>query len=132
MLLKLFLCFTLIPVLELYLLIRVGESLGGMNTLLLVIATGFFGAWLARLEGMGTMLRVRASLQQGIMPAEELLDAVIILVAGLLLVTPGLLTDAVGLLLLCPVTRGRFKAWLRKKFEKMTSDGTLTINRFDG
>ncbi|MCP4113882.1 MAG: FxsA family protein [Desulfobacteraceae bacterium] len=130
MLLKLFLCFTLIPVVELYLLIKVGAVLGSFNTILLVIATGFFGAWLARMEGMNTMFKVRASLQQGSMPAEELLDALIIFVAGVVLITPGLLTDLSGLLLLWPVTRNAFKRILRQKLNEMNARGSINITRF--
>jgi UPF0716 protein FxsA len=85
MLLKLFLAFTLVPVLELYLLIKIGTLMGALNTLALVILTGFAGAYLARMQGMQTMLRVRSQLQQGIMPAEDLIDAVIIFVAGIVL-----------------------------------------------
>ena len=128
MLLKLFLCFTLIPVIELYLLIKVGTVIGGFNTILLVIGTGLAGAWLAKMEGMQTMLKVRQNLNQGIMPAEELLDAFIILVAGIVLITPGLITDTFGLLLLWPVTRRRFKVFLRQKFDEMQSKGNIHIN----
>jgi UPF0716 protein FxsA len=92
--------------------------------------TGFAGAWLARLEGMNTMIKVRMNLQQGLMPAEELIDALIILIAGLVLITPGLMTDAFGLMLLWPVTRNRFKRFLRKKFDKMQSRGDINITRF--
>ncbi|OQY50474.1 MAG: membrane protein FxsA [Desulfobacteraceae bacterium 4572_89] len=130
MLLRLFLCFTLIPVIELYLLIKVGTIIGGFNTILLVILTGFAGAWLARMEGMNTMLKVRMNLQQGLMPAEDLMDALIILIAGLVLITPGLMTDVFGLLLLWPVTRNRFKRFLRKKFDEMQSRGNINITRF--
>jgi UPF0716 protein FxsA len=130
MLFRLFLCFTLIPVIELYLLIKVGTIIGGFNTILLVLVTGFAGAWLARLEGMNTMIKVRMNLQQGLMPAEELIDALIILIAGLVLITPGLMTDAFGLMLLWPVTRNRFKRFLRKKFDKMQSRGDINITRF--
>ncbi|MCG8616383.1 MAG: FxsA family protein [Desulfobacterales bacterium] len=130
MLLKLFLCFTLIPVIELYLLIQVGTVIGGLNTVALVILTGFAGAWLARMEGMNTMLKVRQNLNQGLMPAEELMDALIILIAGLVLITPGLLTDAMGLMLLWPVTRNRFKRFLRKKFDEMNARGNINITRF--
>ncbi len=130
MLLKLFLCFTLIPVVELYLLIKVGTLIGGFNTILLVILTGFAGAWLAKMEGMHTMLKVRMNLQQGITPAEELLDAVIILVAGVVLITPGLITDFFGLLLLWPVTRNYFKRILRKKFDEMQAKGNINITRY--
>ncbi|HOP46339.1 MAG TPA: FxsA family protein [Desulfobacteraceae bacterium] len=130
MLLKLFLCFTIIPVIELYLLIEIGTVIGGLNTILLVIATGFAGAWLARMEGMHIMLKVRANLQQGIMPAEELIDALIIFVAGVVLITPGFITDCFGLLLLWPVTRKKFKQILRRKLDEMTARGNINITRF--
>ncbi len=130
MLLKLFLCFTLIPVIELYLLIKIGTILGGFNTILLVILTGFLGAWLARMEGMNTMMRLRTNLNQGLMPAEELIDAVIIFVAGIVLITPGLITDIFGLLLLWPLTRNKFKRMLRKKFDEMQLQGDINITRF--
>ena len=130
MLLKLFLCFTLIPVIELYLLIKVGAVIGGLNTIFLVILTGFIGAWLARLEGMNTMMKLKANMQQGLMPAEELMDAVIIFIAGVVLITPGLLTDILGLLLLWPVTRNKFKQILRKKFDEMQLQNNINITRF--
>ncbi|WP_457553322.1 FxsA family protein [Desulfobacula sp.] len=130
MLLKLFLCFTMIPVIELYLLIKIGTVIGGLNTIFLVILTGFLGAWLARMEGMNTMMKLRMNLQQGLMPAEELIDAVIIFVAGVLLITPGLITDVSGLLLLWPLTRNKFKRILRKKFDKMQLQGNINISRF--
>lgn len=130
MLLKLFLCFTLIPVIELYLLIQVGTVIGAPNTILLVITTGFLGAWLARMEGMNTMVKLRTNLQQGLMPAEELLDAVIIFGAGIVLITPGLMTDVAGLLFLWPVTRNKFKQMLRKKFDEMQTQGNINITRF--
>ncbi|MCM2283749.1 MAG: FxsA family protein [Desulfobacula sp.] len=130
MLLKLFLCFTLIPVVELYLLIKVGTVLGGVNTILLVIISGFLGAWLARLEGMNTLVKLRANLQQGLMPAEELIDAVIIFIAGVVLITPGFITDILGLLLLWPVTRNRLKRFLRKKFDELNMKGNINITRF--
>lgn len=130
MLFKLFLCFTLIPVAELYILLHLGGIIGGLNTVILVILTGFIGAYLARMEGLNTMLKVRQNLNQGLMPAEELLDAFIILIAGLVLITPGLLTDTAGLLLLWPPTRNKCKRFLRKKFDEMTSNGSINITRF--
>ena len=127
MLLKLFLAFTLVPVLELYLLIKIGALMGALNTLALVILTGFVGAYLARMQGMQTMLRVRSQLQQGIMPAEDLIDAVIIFVAGIVLLTPGLLTDIAGLLLLFPRSRFHFKRWLRHKFDQWIQNANVTV-----
>ena len=125
MLLKLFLAFTLIPFAEIYLLIKVGAVIGAFNTVALVILTGFIGAYLARMQGMQTMLRVRTSLQQGNMPAEDLIDALLIFVAGIVLLTPGFLTDAGGLLLLFPVTRSHFKRLLKRKLDNWIRDQNL-------
>ncbi len=130
MLLKLFLAFTLIPVLELSLLIKIGAVIGALNTLVLVILTGFAGAYLARMQGMQTMRRVRSQLQQGIMPAEDLIDAVIIFVAGIVLLTPGFLTDLAGLLLLFPASRFHFKRWLRQKFDQWMQNPNVAIRRY--
>jgi UPF0716 protein FxsA len=127
MLLKLFLAFTLVPIMELYLLIKIGAYMGALNTLLLVIMTGFAGAYLARMQGMQTLHRVRSQLQQGVMPAEDLIDAVIIFVAGIVLLTPGLLTDIAGLLLLFPTSRFHFKRWLRHKFNQWMQNPNVTI-----
>ena len=129
MLLKLFLAFTLIPIIELYLLIEVGTIIGALNTVILVIVTGFAGAWLARLQGMQTMIRVRSSLQQGIMPAEELMDALLIFMAGIVLLTPGFVTDAAGLLLLIPETRNYFKRFLRHKFDHWIENQNVRIQK---
>ncbi|MFK5954322.1 MAG: FxsA family protein [Desulfobacterium sp.] len=129
MLFRLFLCFTLIPMIELYLLIQVGSVIGGFNTIILVVISGFLGAWLARMEGMNTLMRVRTNMQQGIMPTEDLLDGLIILIAGIVLITPGLLTDAMGITLLWPVSRNAVKQFLRKKFDEWTSNNTIDITR---
>lgn len=128
MLFKLFLAFALIPVAEIYLLIKVGNYIGALNTVVLVIATAFAGAYLARLQGMQTMYRVRASLEQGLMPAEAMLDALLIFVAGIVLLTPGFLTDTMGLLLLIPETRFVFKRYLRRKLDRWIQDQNIHIN----
>ncbi len=130
MLLKLFLAFTLIPVIELYLLIKLGAAIGSFNTLLLVILTGAVGAYLAKLQGLEAMLRVKSRLQQGETPAEEMLDALIIFIAGIVLLTPGLLTDISGLLLLLPATRLRFKFWLRQKFNQWIQSSNVHISKY--
>ena len=129
MLLKLFLAFTLIPVAEIYLLITIGGYLGALNTVVLVVATAFAGAYLARLQGMQTMVRVRTSLQQGILPADELLDAVLIFAAGIVLLTPGFVTDAFGLLLLIPETRAVIKHYLKNRFDTWMNDQNVRIDR---
>ncbi|NVM27031.1 MAG: FxsA family protein, partial [Desulfobacterales bacterium] len=89
MFLKLFLAFTLVPFLEIYLLIKIGSYIGAFNTVVIVILTGFLGALLARYQGLQTIQRVRESLQRGEIPAGEMLDALLILLAGIVLLTPG-------------------------------------------
>ena len=126
MLLKLFLCFTIIPAIEIYVLIELGNVIGGFNTLLIVIITGFLGAWLAKMEGMHTMLKIKANLAQQIMPSEELIDAIIIFAAGVVMITPGLITDCFGLLLLWPPTRYKFKEMLKIKLSEMNANITLS------
>ncbi|MFV0421453.1 FxsA family protein [Oleidesulfovibrio sp.] len=116
MLARLFLLFTIIPFIELYLLIQVGSVIGAGWTILLVIASGMAGAWLARQEGLSTMFKVRQSLDKGVMPADEMVEGFMILLAGILLITPGLMTDAFGLILLVPFTRAPLARWLRKRF----------------
>jgi UPF0716 protein FxsA len=118
MFLKLFLAFTLVPFIEIYLLIKIGGQVGAFNTILIVILTGLLGASLARLEGIKTMTKVRESLNRGELPAEEMLDAMLIFAAGVVLLTPGFITDLTGLALLVPKLRYWFKRWLRRKFDE--------------
>ena len=117
MLLKLFLAFTIIPVVEIYLLIQIGTIFGALTSIALVIVTGFFGAYLARIQGLQTLFRIQKSLREGQMPSSELLDALLIGIAGLVLLTPGFLTDAFGFLLLIPNTRTAIKQWLHRQIE---------------
>ena len=130
MLLKLFLAFTLIPFFEIYLLIKIGYYLGAFNTILVVIVTGLLGAYLAKLQGIKTMTRVRESLNRGELPAEQMLDAVLIFVAGIVLLTPGFITDLAGIAILIPNTRFWFKRWLRKKFDQWISENRTDIIMF--
>ena len=127
MLLKLFLAFTIIPFLEIYLLIEIGSYIGAFNTLIIVVLTGFLGALLARHQGLQAMLKVRESLAHGEMPAEHLLDALLILLAGIVLLTPGFLTDLAGFLILIPTTRLHFKRWLRKKFDNLITQNRVKV-----
>ena len=117
MLLKLFLAFTLIPLVEIYLLIKLGQNFGAITSILLVIFTGILGAYLAKMEGLRTLFRLQETLHEGGMPGEELLDALLIALAGLVLITPGFITDAVGFLLLVPFTRMLVKNWLKERLK---------------
>ena len=117
MLLKLFLAFTIIPIIEIYLLIEIGSMFGALTAVTLVILTGFLGAFLARMQGLQTLYRIQESLSEGKMPSGDLLDALLIVIAGLVLLTPGFLTDSAGFLLLIPATRNSIKYWLRRQIE---------------
>lgn len=127
MLLKLFLAFTLIPITELYLLIKIGHYLGAFTTILIVIVTGFLGAFLAKVQGIRSMMRIRESMSRGQMPAEEMVDAMLIFMAGIVLLTPGLITDIAGLLILMPAPRLWFKRWLRRKFDQWIAENKVNI-----
>lgn len=124
MLLRLFLLFTAVPLLELLILVRVAGWAGALPTLLLVLGTGAAGAWLARREGARKWARIRSELDAGRVPAGELLEGFFVLVAGILLVTPGILTDAAGLLLLLPPVRRRVVRWARRRFAGRIAGGT--------
>ena len=125
MLLYLFLLFTLVPLVELWLLVQISDVISFPLTILLVLATGVVGAALARWQGWRTMVRIQDELQAGRMPADAMVDGLLILVAGLLLVTPGVLTDGVGFALLVPPLRTLMKrgvsVWIRRNFRVETT-----------
>jgi len=129
---RLILLFTIVPLVELYILIKIGSHIGGLNTILLVIMTAMLGAWLARLQGLRTLQQIQFNLSQGQIPAEELIDGVLILVGGILLLTPGVLTDLFALGLLFPITRTPFKRWLRRRFDRMIASGDVRLHYHRG
>ena len=118
MFLKLFFAFSIIPLVEIYILIKIGSYFGAITSILLVVFTGILGAYLAKIQGLNTYFRIQQSLQEGRLPSSELIDAVLILFAGILLLTPGFLTDFFGFLLLIQITRNFIKFWLQKIFRK--------------
>ena len=120
---KLLLLIIAFPLLEVLILIKLGETIGFWPTVLGVIGSGFAGALLARIEGVRTWVAIQQELREGRMPAEKLIDALLVSVAGVFLFLPGLLSDIVGILLLIPGTRFIFKRWLRKKFDKSLQSG---------
>ena len=113
---KLLLVFIAIPFVELIILIKVGEMIGLLPTLAIIISTGLLGAALARSQGFSVLTRIQQSLQQGELPADSLFDGVFVLAGGLLLLTPGFLTDITGFLCLIPATREIFKRWVKAYF----------------
>ncbi len=120
MLIYLFLLFILLPWLEIAVILRFSHAFGLATALAVIILTGILGATLTRLQGLATLRKISDSLRQGKIPAAEILDAFIIFAAGLLLVTPGFITDSIGFLALVPAVRklGRkmLMSALRRKF----------------
>lgn len=124
---RLFLLFVAVPLIELAILVRLGTAVGFWPTLALVLATGAIGAVLARQQGMQVVRGIQAELAVGRMPAARLLDGVLVLAGGILLLTPGLLTDVAGLLLLAPPSRKRVKAALQRRMEGMVRSGQVSV-----
>lgn len=116
-----------LPLLELYILIKIGSYLGPFLTIALIIFSGFLGLLLARFEGLRTLHQIRQNLSQGILPAEEMLDSVLIFAGGVLFVVPGVITDCAALVLLIPFTRTIFKRWLRRRFDRMVERGNVRL-----
>jgi len=104
--------FLLVPIAEIFVLIQVGQAIGPWWTVLLLVTMSVLGAWLVRREFRNTWSALRAALQSGRLPSSELADAGLVVVGGTLLLTPGFLTDVVGLAMLLPLTRPLFRRML--------------------
>jgi len=128
----LILLFTIVPLVELYILIKIGHYLGAFTTVAIVVFTGAFGAYLARLEGLRVLFGVQRDIQEGRVPQEGLLDGFLILVGAVLLITPGILTDITGFLLVIPLTRALIKKWARYQIQKIIdrNENIITINTY--
>ena len=107
-----------IPVAEIFFIIRVTRDLGVPETIGLLVAVSIAGAWLVRRSGLGVLRQIQERLARGEIPGKELVDGLLILVGGVLMLTPGFLTDAVGLLLLVPPTRLALRALLIRRYSK--------------
>lgn len=105
--LRLIALFTLVPLIELFLLLQLGELLGPTAAFLLVLVTGVLGAWLAKREGLGLLRSLADELQGGLPPGVRLMEGAMVVMGGLLLVTPGVLTDLTGFTLIFPFSRRR-------------------------
>lgn len=125
---KLLLLFIVVPAVELALLIEVGQHLGTLPTLGLIALTGVVGAYLARLQGLSVLRRTQEQMERGELPAGSLADGVMILVAGALLMTPGILTDCFGFLLLVPAFRSTVKAHAMARFEKAIEENRVQVH----
>ena len=124
---RLLLLFIVVPVVELMLLIEIGERIGTLNTIALIIGTGIAGASLARRQGLSTLARLRNDLSEGGVPAGPIVEGVLILVAAAVLITPGAVTDVVGFLLLVPPFRRLIAQALILRLGRAVQAGTLGV-----
>ena len=125
---RLFLLFLVTPIVELFLLIRLGQIVGTGPTLGLIVVTAIVGSWLTRREGLSAWQRVQLALGEGRVPGTEILDGLIILVCGALLLTPGVLTDAIGFAGLLPQTRSIIRSALARRFKSSVERGSVRVH----
>lgn len=120
-----------VPFIEIWGLLKVGQWIGPWPTILAVVLTAVLGGFLTKQQGLQVLRLVQLQLRRGELPGSAIIDGVCILAGGVLLMTPGFFTDALGFLLLLPFTRGIVKIWLKKGFLTMIRDGkTIIIRRF--
>jgi UPF0716 protein FxsA len=110
---RLILIFIVVPLIEILLLIEIGSRIGALNTILIIVITGILGASMMRQQGFTIIRNIQRDLSQGHMPTGELINGALVLVGGIVLLTPGFFTDAVGFVLLIPGSR----AFVRKKIQ---------------
>ncbi len=124
---KLLILFVTVPIIEIWILIDIGRGIGTLPTILLIIFTGIVGAYLTKRQGLMTIYKIKENLKMGIMPSEELIDGFLIVLAGGFLITPGILTDSVGFLLLYPKSRNFIKRYLKNKFNNWIQSKNVYI-----
>lgn len=133
---RLFLLFTLVPLVELWLLIQLGGVIGLLPTVALVAGTGFAGAWLVRREGRKALAGYQQAMLEGRVPEDGILGGLLILLGGVLLITPGVLTDLSGILLMIPPLRRRLaralEQRLQTKLERGVASGSVRVIGFGG
>ena len=125
---RLLLLFLIVPIAELYLLIEIGWRIGTFSTLALIFFTALLGSALARRQGLGVVRRIQAEMAEGRLPASSMVDGVLILLAGAVLITPGILTDVAGFVILIPATRALIKAYLWKRIERAVQRGSARVH----
>ncbi len=125
---RLLLLFILVPIAELALLVEIGSRVGLAATLALIVATGALGAYLARRQGLGVLSKIQVEMGQGRLPADQLIDGALILVAGAVLMTPGVLTDAFGFFCLVPAGRRLLKDHLSRRFKGAVERGSVRMS----
>ncbi len=132
MFLTLLALFVIVPFIELYILIELGSRIGVLPTLGIVVITGIVGAALAKHQGLGVWKRIQTELSYGHMPGDVLFDGVLVLIGSVLLLTPGILTDITGFILLIPPGRFMVKKYVKAWVDKKLQSGQMTYYTHTG
>ena len=119
----------LVPIIEIYVIIQVGQVIGAVWTIVLLIADSIFGSWLIKHEGRRAWEALTATIDSGRMPARELADGALILVGGTLMISPGFVTDIAGILLILPFTRPVARRILTRVVTRRLTDGRYDLRR---
>ena len=127
---KLLMLFIIVPVTELYILIEVGKRIGSLTTISIIIFTGILGAYLVKNQGFMILNKIQNDLNEGIMPGNSMIQGAIILAGGILLLTPGFVTDIFGFIFLIPASRKVVKKYLLKWLKRRLKEGNFYYREF--
>lgn len=122
--------FTVIPALEIFLLFKIGAQIGGFNTVFIVIATGIIGASLAKSQGLSILMKIQNEVNKGGVPGNAIIQGLMVFAGGLLLLTPGFMTDIFGFSLVMPGPRHLLMFWVKKLVVKAMQNGNLNFQSF--
>jgi UPF0716 protein FxsA len=128
MLFRLILLFTITPIVELFLLLKLAKITNVWITISIVLFTGILGAFLAKSQGRLILFKIRSEINEGKMPGDQLINGLCVLIGGALLLTPGIITDAIGFSLVIPGTREVFKGVVKKYLSKRMQRGDIHIH----
>jgi len=122
--------FTVVPAVELYLLFKIGGQIGAFNTMFIVLFTGVVGAALAKSQGLSILMKIQNDFNRGQLPTNQIIHGLMVFAGGLLLLTPGFMTDILGLSLVMPGPRHLLMVWVKHAIEKGLQSGNIHFKTF--
>lgn len=128
MFLWILLIFTIVPLIEIAIFIEAGQIIGALQTIVLIFVTGIIGAFLVRMQGAQVIYKIMRNVEQGRLPANELIEGLFVLIGGALLLTPGFFTDLIGLLMLLPPTRKTARELTKKYLNRRLKNYLVRID----
>ena len=127
---RLLILLIVVPVVELYMLIEIGQQIGAFTTIGIIVLTGIVGAYLVKNQGFMVLKKIQYDLNQNILPGDSLLQGIIILAGGIFLLTPGFITDIIGFIFLIPISREIVKKYLLIWLKRKIDSGNINIDNF--